>query len=99
MLGRIHQEADAAGVRITRFDPQAPVVYEKLRRVPVVVGCTGSFSQIYEFIRKLETMPTSVWVGALRMEKDVKKYEECAFRGKLGNICRQFREFRLRKTF
>lgn len=72
VLGRIHQEADAAGARITRFDPQSPVVYEKLRRVPVVVGCSGSFSQIYEFVRKLETMPTSVWVGALRMEKDVK---------------------------
>jgi Tfp pilus assembly protein PilO len=70
VFGRIHQVADAAGIRITRFDPQPPVVYETLRRVPVLVGCSGSFAQMYEFLRNLEALPTSLWVGSLKAEKD-----------------------------
>ena len=70
VFGQIHQVADAAGIRVTRFDPQPPVVYEQLRRVPVLIGCIGSFAQMYEFVRNLEALPTLLWVGTLKTEKD-----------------------------
>jgi Tfp pilus assembly protein PilO len=71
-FGKVHETANKAQVRITKFDPQAPAVYERLRRVPVVVGCTGSFAQIHEFLRTLEEMPLTIWVESMRMEKDPK---------------------------
>ena len=54
VFGRIHELADTAGIRITRFDPQPLTAYERIYRVPVVLGCGGSFRQIGEFLRTLE---------------------------------------------
>jgi Tfp pilus assembly protein PilO len=70
VFGRIHREADAAGVRIVRFDPQSPVAYERLRRVPVALSCTGPFPQIYGFLRTIEATPTAIWIESLRLAKD-----------------------------
>jgi type IV pilus assembly protein PilO len=72
VLGKIHELVNDAQIRITRFDPQQAVVYEQFRRVPCLVGCTGSFAKIYEFLRKLESLPTTVWVSSMRLEKDAK---------------------------
>ena len=72
VFGKIHELADEAKVHVTRFDPQQPVVYEQLLRVPCLVGCTGSFDQIYEFLRKLESLPTVAWVSSMHLQKDGK---------------------------
>jgi Tfp pilus assembly protein PilO len=72
ILGLIHESANKARVRITRFDPQPPTSYERLRRVPVVVGLVGQFEQIHVFLRSLEGMPTYIWIGSVKMDVDTK---------------------------
>lgn len=67
--GKIQTLADGAGVRITRFDPQPPEIYGTFRRIPCALGCEGSFPQVYDFIRRLEEMPTASWIGSLRIER------------------------------
>ena len=83
-FGKVHETANKARVRITKFDPQAPVVYERLRRVPVTVGCTGSFAQVHEFLRTLEEMPLTIWVESIRMEKDQKSGRDVTCELSLG---------------
>ena len=72
VLSTIHETANQAKLRIIRFDPQPPVVYERLRRVPVTVGLVGPFVQIHRFLRSLEEMPSYIWIRSTRLETDVK---------------------------
>jgi Tfp pilus assembly protein PilO len=60
--GRIHALAKTAGATTTRFEPQPTVDYERLRRLPILVGCTGSFSQLGRFLETLENLPQTIWV-------------------------------------
>jgi Tfp pilus assembly protein PilO len=69
LFGRIHNAAKAAGIRVTKFDPQAAVAFETLRRVPLSLGCSGSFPQIHKFLRALEDEPAAIWVESLRIDK------------------------------
>ena len=66
---KINELAKAAGTTITRFDPQPPVPYDTISQIPLGLGCTGSFAEIYEFLRGLEGLPAEMWVSALRLEK------------------------------
>jgi Tfp pilus assembly protein PilO len=68
-LAKIHTLADAAAVRIMRFEPQTSIDYETFHSVPVVVGCTGSFSQVYEFVRTLEQTPSQICVNSVRIDQ------------------------------
>lgn len=69
LYGKISELAKAAGTTTTRFDPQPPVLYDTIRQIPLVVGCTGSFSQIYEFLRGLESLPAEIWASKLRLDR------------------------------
>jgi hypothetical protein len=69
LYGRIHEAARAAGASPSRFDPQAVAAFDTFRRTKVVVGCSGSFLQIYEFLRRLEGMPAAIWVDSVRIDK------------------------------
>jgi Tfp pilus assembly protein PilO len=68
MLGKLDALAAASGATPTRFDPGPAVPIEKLRRVPVVVGCTGSFAQIARFLCDLEGLSQTVWIDGLKIE-------------------------------
>lgn len=68
VYGRIAALAKSAGVMMTRFDPQAPVVYKTIRRVPLQVGCTGSFGQVCQLLRDLEKLPTVIWVESAKLD-------------------------------
>jgi Tfp pilus assembly protein PilO len=69
VYGKIHRSANEVHVHLTRFDPQPAGTYEKIRRIPCFIGCTGAFGQIYEFLRKLESLQATAWVTSLRVEK------------------------------
>lgn len=62
LYGRIHALVKTAGATTTRFEPQLTVDYEQLRRIPVLVGCTGSFSQLGRFLETLEDLPQTIWM-------------------------------------
>ncbi len=69
LFGRINRLAEESGATTTRFEPQPPVPYDTICRLPVQMGCAGSFGQIGRFLRALECLDQTVWIGALRMEQ------------------------------
>ena len=42
---------------------------ESLTKIPLEVGCSGSFSQLYDFLRELEGLPQTIWVEDLQLGK------------------------------
>ena len=68
ILGRVNALAVASGCTPTRFDPEPVVAMDKLRRVPVALGCTGEFTQISQFLYDIETLPRFVWIDRLHIE-------------------------------
>lgn len=75
IFGEINDLATAAGTTVTRFDPEPVVSYDKIKRIPLTMGCVGSFAEICTFLRRLEELPAMIWVETLRVEKIDKNSE------------------------
>ncbi|MEN6404967.1 MAG: type 4a pilus biogenesis protein PilO [Thermoguttaceae bacterium] len=76
LYGTLHALAKNSRLSVTRFDPQPIVPHEKIQEIPIVMACSGSFSQIYEFLRRLEQQPQTIWVENLRMDQKVKNTKD-----------------------
>lgn len=70
LYGKIHELAHAAGITVTRFNPQPVVRYEKISRIPVGMKCVGGFAQIGEFLEGLEGLPMEIWANELELARD-----------------------------
>ncbi len=66
---KIRELAESAGTVITRFDPERSQTHGVLREIPLSVGCTGAFVEIFEFLRGLEGMPEAIWINSFNLEK------------------------------
>ena len=75
LFGQIGALARSSHVSTTRMAPQEPLVMARVRRVCVLMGCTGSFPQITSFLQKLENMPQTLWIEDLRLENSNKDRE------------------------
>jgi Tfp pilus assembly protein PilO len=60
-------EAKAAGVSIERFDPQLAIDRQVIAEHGVTVHFRGSFAQTFDFLRRIEELPASVWIPSLRL--------------------------------
>jgi Tfp pilus assembly protein PilO len=69
LYGKIDAAAKDAHLAIARFDPQPFVTYEKLQEIPITMSCSGTFAQIFSFLRKIEGLPTTIWVESMRLER------------------------------
>lgn len=69
LFGRINALAKESGVVTTRFDPEPAIEYNTLRKTPIVVGFTGSFTRIFGFLRTIEALAPEVWVEELHLGK------------------------------
>jgi Tfp pilus assembly protein PilO len=67
--GKITALAKTAHLEVTRFDPQPAIIHEKLQQIPMAMTCMGTFAQVYEFLRAIEAVPTTIWVESMRLEK------------------------------
>jgi len=76
---RIRELAAAAGTTITRFDPERAQIHGFLREIPLSVGCSGGFSQVFKFLQGLEGLPPTIWINELILEKmdTTKGYISC----------------------
>jgi Tfp pilus assembly protein PilO len=63
--GKIHEQAKAAGVTVTRFDPESAVRYEMISQIPIRMGCVGSFEGISRFLDGLENLRLAIWIKEL----------------------------------
>ena len=69
MEGKVHALAEAAGVITTRFDPEPIVPHDSISRIPVSIGCNGTFAQVGAFLHSLESLPLLIWVTSIDIEK------------------------------
>ncbi len=69
LFGTIDSLAKDAHLAVSRFDPQPFVLHEKLREIPLAIKCSGSFAEIFNFIRQVESLPVALWVDSLRIER------------------------------
>ncbi len=72
LFGRINALAKSAGLKTTRFDPEPIERLERIRRIPVRLGCHGMFSQVCRFLQDLEALDTATWVNRLQIEESGK---------------------------
>jgi Tfp pilus assembly protein PilO len=63
-------EAKAAGVHIERLDPLPPEELQMLAQHAVNVQFRGEFAQVFDFLRRIELLPGTIWVSNLRMAGD-----------------------------
>ncbi len=69
LYGKINALAKDARLAIGRFDPQPFIVHERLHEIPLTMSCSGTFAQLYEFLRDVERLPATIWVESMRLEK------------------------------
>lgn len=69
LLGEINRLCKESGATTTQFDPEEAVRRQRVQSIPLLLGCSGSFSQICKFLNALEQLPQTVWIENLRMEQ------------------------------
>lgn len=69
LFGKMHELAKAAGVAINRFEPKPVEQRAQLRGFPVVIGCTGKYAQVHEFLRALESHPATIWADTVVIKR------------------------------
>jgi len=69
LYGNINDISNRAGTATTRFEPQMMVELGLLRQIPIHMACTGTFAQIHEFIRSMESLPQTIWIDSLQFNK------------------------------
>lgn len=69
-LGGLTNEAKAAGVVIEQFVPATATEMQVLAQQGVTIHLQGSFPQVFDFIRRIEELPATIWVPSLRLTAD-----------------------------
>lgn len=70
LFSRINELAKQSGTVTTRFDPKPVIKYDTLQRIPLELGCTGDFEQIYRFLAELEKLPQEIWIEQADLRKE-----------------------------
>jgi Tfp pilus assembly protein PilO len=68
LYAQISDLAKAAGTATTHFDPKPIEEFKRLREIPLAMGCTGTFRQVCDFLRKLEGLSMVIWVDSLDLK-------------------------------
>jgi len=69
-FAQLTSEAKAAGVVIERLDPQPPAELKVLSQHAVNVQFHGEFAAAFDFLRRIEQLPATVWISNLRLAGD-----------------------------
>lgn len=79
LFGRISALAKGTGLKTTRFNPEPIETLQRIRRIPVLIGCEGTFPQVGQFLCDLEQLAQATWINSLQMEADAKDRETVKF--------------------
>jgi Tfp pilus assembly protein PilO len=69
VYAQLAEQAKAAGVRVKRLDPQQAVQHQVLGEHPLVVSLEGPFASVFDFVRRVEQMPETIWIRDLRLAR------------------------------
>jgi len=67
LFGRVTEAAHQAGAVINQFDPDSAETLSLLKRIPLSLGCTGTFEQLWTFLNNLERLGATIWVDKLHL--------------------------------
>ncbi|HEY2882724.1 MAG TPA: type 4a pilus biogenesis protein PilO [Pirellulales bacterium] len=66
---KILDEVRLAGATTTRFEPKPDESLEMVHHSPVQLELAGSFVQVCNLLAALETLPETIWVEHIKIEK------------------------------
>lgn len=69
LFGTLNRFARQTHVKVTRFEPQQSQPMETIGQVRIAVGLEGSFSQIHDLFRQLESLESPVWVEEMSIQE------------------------------
>jgi len=75
MFAEMTETIRQADLTPTRFDPEPPNRLQKIAQIPVSIGLTGSYRDIYEVLNKLESMPQGLWIDGVKIAASTKNGE------------------------
>lgn len=81
-LAQITHEAEQAAVVIDRLDPQPAVELHLLAQQHVAVQFHGAFPAVFDLLRRLETLPGTLWIRELRLH--AAPHDNGALRGEMS---------------
>jgi Tfp pilus assembly protein PilO len=61
------QQAEEAGVAIERLDPVPAVELNLIAQQNVSMQFRGRFAEVFDFLRRLEALPGTLWIRELRL--------------------------------
>ena len=64
---RLAEEAKAAGVTLRRFDPLPSVDRKLVGEHNLQLAWEGSFTQIFDFLRRVEQLPPTIWLRQMNL--------------------------------
>lgn len=64
---RLAEEAKAAGVTLRRFDPQPAIDRQLIGEHNLLLAWEGTFAQIFDFLRRVEQLPATVWARHMNL--------------------------------
>ena len=67
LLGKISLEAKQAGADGLRLEPGQIQEMNAIQRIPVRLGCRGSFQEIHALIKQIEALPHKMWIDRLEL--------------------------------
>lgn len=63
------KHAEDAGVVMERFDPQLAAQMQVLSQHNITLQFHGEFASVFEFLTRLETLPTAIWFRNLQVSQ------------------------------
>ncbi|MEW4562780.1 type 4a pilus biogenesis protein PilO [Bremerella sp. JC770] len=67
MLGEISQHAKQAGTDALRLEPGQVTEMQAVQRIPVRLGCSGTFQEIHDLAGRIENLPYKIWLHRIEL--------------------------------
>ena len=67
LLGKISLEAKKVGADALRLEPGPLQAMSSVQRIPVRLGCRGTFQEIHTLIQQMEALPDKLWIERLEL--------------------------------
>jgi Tfp pilus assembly protein PilO len=67
-FANLSKQAEAAGMTVERLDPLPAVEMHLIAQQNVTLQFNATFAAVFEFLRRIEAMPGTIWIRNLRIE-------------------------------
>lgn len=68
-LGDIANLISRSGATTTSFRPEAKTSFAALDRLPLILGCRGTYRQVQSLLSSLERQPQRLWIEEVQIER------------------------------